>query len=293
MWIASVDTGERELVFAAEDLLLEAPNWTMDGETLILNGDGHLWRLDLADRRLEQVPLSGVPALNNDHVLAPDGEHIYVSANNGHIYHANVDGGEARRVTTDDRWTHFLHGVSPDGSTLARVGIEAGDFTRTGRLMTLPTDGGAASTIDTGSGHCDGPEFSPEGGWIYLNSETFSTERGHAQLARIRTDGSEFEQLVTSNTVDWFPHLSPDGRRATYLRFPAGTLGHPADLEVELVVVTTDDWTTPVRTWTLFGGQGTLNVNSWSPDSDRFAYVAYPFVNAADVATSSRSPRWG
>lgn len=277
VWIASATTGERELVLATRDLLLEAPNWTRDGESLVLNGDGHLWTLDLAERRLVEVPLTGVPALNNDHVLAPDGEHIYLSANDGHIHRASLRGGAATRITADDGSSHFLHGVSPDGATLAYVDIGAGDFTRPGRLATLPALGGSPSYMDTGTGHCDGPEYSPDGEWILLNTESFTNAPGHAQLARIRPDGSGFERLVASDTVDWFPHPSPDGRFATYLRFPAGTLGHPADRDVELVVVATGDWTTPVHAWGLCGGQGTLNVNSWSPGADRFAYVAYPF----------------
>ena len=85
-----------------------------------------------------------------------------------------------------------------------------------------------------------------------------------------------FERLVESETVDWFPHISPDGASAAYLRFPPGTVGHPADLPVEIVAVAVHDWTVPLHTWPFFGGQGTLNVNSWSPDSTRFAFVAYP-----------------
>lgn len=280
VWIASADTGEREVVFATDRLLLEAPNWSRDGRTLVLNGDGRLWMLDLASRQLEEIPLTGVPSLNNDHVLAPDGEHIYVSADNGHIYRASLTGGAATRTTHDDGWAHFLHGVSPDGSTLAYVGIEGGDFSRPGRLMTVPATGGPTTPIDTGAGHVDGPEFSPDGAWLCLNTEAFTTASGHAQIARIRTDGTGFERLVASDTVDWFPHPSPDGSLATYVRFGAGTLGHPADRDVEIALVSTQEWTTPVHTFSLFGGQGTLNVNSWSPDSRRFAYVAYPISPA-------------
>ncbi|MBM6622073.1 biopolymer transporter Tol [Micrococcaceae bacterium RIT802] len=281
VWVADAATGERELLFTTHDRLLEAPNWTLDGAALVLNGDGSLWMLDLADRRLDRVPLAGIAALNNDHVLDPDGGHIYLSAADGHIHRASLRGGRPTRVTADDGWSHFLHGVSPDGGTLAYVGIEDGDFSRPGRLMTMPADGGMPTPLDTGTGHCDGPEYSPDGHWLYLNTEAFTPDPGHAQLARIRPDGSGFERLLDSRTVDWFPHLSPDGRLATYLRFPAGTRGHPADLDVELVVVATDDWTTPVHTFALFGGQGTLNVNSWAPTSDRFAYVAYPLDAAA------------
>ena len=287
VWIASA-TGERGLVFATEDVLLEAPNWTLDGAALVLNGDGKLWRLDVASRSLSKVPLAGIPDLNNEHVLDPDGEHIFLSANDGHIYRAALAGGQAARITKDDGSFNFLHGVSPDGQELAYVSIEAGDFTRPGRLMTIPASGGASTPVSV-DGHCDGPEYSPDGDWLYFNTEAFTSQPGHAQLARVRVSGGSTpnvggannngpEQLLTSDTVDWFPHLSPDGRLASYIRFPNGTQGHPADLPVDVVLVATDEWAAPLHTWPLFGGQGTLNVNSWAPDSARLAYVAYPLT---------------
>lgn len=279
VWIASVG-GEAEVVFSTEDLLLEAPNWTLDGGSLILNGDGKLWRLDVGGGSLEPVPLDGIPDLNNDHVLAPDGKGIFLSANDGHIYGTALDGGQAERITEDDGFFHFLHGVSPDGQELAYAGIQTGDFTQPGRLMTIPADGGATASVDVGSGHCDGPEYSPDGKWLYLNTESFTSLPGHAQLARVQVDGSGFERLLESETVDWFPHVSPDGRFASYLQFPRGTEGHPADLPVAVVLVSTGDWATPLHTWPLFGGQGTLNVTSWSPDSERFAFVAYPLSDS-------------
>ncbi|MDQ0076211.1 TolB family protein [Arthrobacter oryzae] len=279
VWIASV-TGHSQLVHTTDDVLLEAPNWTLDGSALILNGDGKLWSLDVGTCAVAQVPLTGVPDLNNDHVLAPDGEQIFLSANDGHIYRAELNGGAAERITNDDGSFHFLHGVSPDGQELAYVGIEAGDFTQPGKLMTMASDGGVTAAADVGAGHCDGPEYSPDGKWLYLNTESFTSTPGHAQLARIKVNGGGFEQLLESETVDWFPHLSPDGRLASYIRFPGGTVGHPADLPVDVVLVSTGDWTTPLHTWSLFGGQGTLNVNSWSPGSTRFAYVAYPLSDS-------------
>ena len=276
VWVASATTGSRELIFTSEDLLLEAPNWTPDNSALILNGAGGLWRLNLASCSLSEVPIAGIPDLNNDHVLAPDGKQIYLSADDGHIYRADVQGGDATRITAGYGLFHFLHGVSPDGRELAYVGMEAGDFTKPGRLMTMSADGGPSVTIDTGPGHCDGPEYSPDGQWIYFNTETFSSRPGHSQIARVRVDGSGLERLVNSQTVDWFPHISPAGHHASYLRFPAGTMGHPADLPIEIVTVRLYDWATPLHIWALSGGQGTLNVNSWSPGSRRIAYVAYP-----------------
>lgn len=275
VWIASAKTGARERVFATADLLVEAPNWSPDGAALILNGAGALWRLDLGTGSLGQVPVTGIPDLNNDHVLGPGGL-LYLSANDGHIYRAALQGGPARRITAEDGVLHFLHGVSPDGQELAYVGIEAGKFGHPGRIMTIPAGGGTPASVDVGCGHSDGPEYSPDGEWLYLNTEAFTSQPGLAQIARVRPDASGLERLIESETVDWFPHISPDGSFACYLRFPPGTIGHPADLPVEIVAVSMTDWTVPLHSWSLYGGQGTLNVNSWSPDSTRFAYVAYP-----------------
>lgn len=286
VWIASA-TGDRELLFTTEDVLFEAPNWTHDGSALILNGAGKLWSLDVAARTIGQVPLSGVPDLNNDHVLAPGGTGIFLSAYDGHIYRAPLRGGEAEQITEEDGSFHFLHGVSPDGTELAYVGIGDGDFSQPGRLLTMSAEGGPPSSFDTGDGHCDGPEYSPDGKWLYFNTEAFTSSPGHAQIARIRVDGvaaeAAPEHLLKSETVDWFPHLSPNGQLACYIRFPSGTVGHPADLPVDVVLVSASDWASPLHTWPLFGGQGTLNVNSWSPDSTRFAYVAYPRVGSAQA----------
>ncbi len=268
-------TGEDVIVYESTDVLLEAPNWSVDGEALIVNGQGLVWTLAPEPGALpERIDFDGLPEVNNDHVLEPAGDAIYLSAMDGHIYHGALAGGAVRRVTSDEGVWHFLHGVSPDGERLAYVRITT--FDEPGLLTLMPAAGGASSVIDTGDGHIDGPEWAPDGSWIYFNTEHWASQPGHAQIARIPDGGGEVERLVTSGTVDWFPHLSPDGRTAVYLEFPAGTLGHPADRDVTLVVVSTDDWTTPLARIPLPGGQGTINVNSWAPDSRRFAYVSYP-----------------
>jgi Tol biopolymer transport system component len=122
----------------------------------------------------------------------------------------------------------------------------------------------------------DGPEYSPEGRWIYFNTEQFSDRPGHAQIARMRPDGSALEQLTFDDNVNWFPHVSPDGTSAVYLRYPPGTQGHPADLDVSIQLVQ-DDWRAPTLVAELVGGQGTINVNSWAPNADRFAFIDYPY----------------
>jgi TolB protein len=256
-------------------MLIEAPNWSLDGGSLFVNGRGLLWRLDIRQpgAGLLNVAFENLPEINNDHVLDPDGAHIYMSAINGHIYRGAVTGGPVQRCTPGDGMWHFLHGVSPDGTRLAYVQIAHLDSP--GQLALLEPNH-APVVVNTGDGHIDGPEWSPDGGWIYFNTEGFSDTPGHAQLARVTDPPGAVEHLVASDTVDWFPHLSPDSRWATYIAFPPGTTGHPADLDVEVRIVSTSDWSTPVQSYPLFGGQGTINVNSWSPDSSSFAFVAYP-----------------
>lgn len=105
--------------------------------------------------------------------------------------------------------------------------------------------------IATGTGHCDGPEVAPGGEWIYFNTESFASQAGHAQIARIRVDGTGFERLTQSPTVDWFPHISPNGHWANYLRYPPGTLDHPADVPVEIITMNLNDWTKPLHVWPL------------------------------------------
>ena len=282
VWTHDSRSGENRLLLETADLLLEAPNWTLQGDALILNGNGTMWRLPLDAPALQPITIDGVPPCNNDHVLDPDGAHIFLSAyDDWHIYRAPLAGGPALRVTGQDGpegMLHFLHGVSPDGRQLAFVGVQA-EMTETSfkflsaEICTLGSNGRGFAQITSGGAPADGPEYSPDGDWIYFNTEAFS---GHAQIARMRPDGTGAERLTTALTVDWFPHLSPDGQTAVYLAYPPGTQGHPADLWVELKLVRGGDWAAATTAARLFGGQGTINVNSWSPDNARFAYVAYP-----------------
>ena len=274
--VHDIATGAGTLVHASSTVLFEAPNWAADG-TLVLNGDGLLWTLPADGSGAPRpVPLEGVPELNNDHVLAPDGKTVHLSADDGHIYTGSLAGGPVRRVTHAER-RHFLHGVSPDGATLAYVGVEPGDWT-TASLWTIGADGTGDGPLTAGGGPDDGPEYTPDGAWIHFNTERFSTAPGHAQIARMRPGGGDPEQLTFDDRVNWFPHVAPDGEHAVYLSYPPGTAGHPADRPVELRLVRHDDWRSPRTVVALDGGQGTINVNSWSPDSRRFAYVDYPVM---------------
>jgi len=280
-----VATGDTHEVYRTDDILLEAPNWVSPG-TLVLNGDGILWFLDLDSGNLTPRGVPALPFLNNDHVPGPDCKPFYVSGYDWHIHAVDLDTGATRQVTQDnpDRpMFHFLHGVSPAGDELAFVGIEPASPDNPwgpANIYTMPSSGGPLRQITFGERPADGSEYSPDGEWIYFNTEAFSTARGHAQIARAPRYGGESEQLTFDERVNWFPHLALNGRLACYLSYPPGTLGHPENLPVELKLVRDGRWTEAETVVSLFGGQGTINVNSWSADSRRFAYVEYPLATA-------------
>lgn len=278
-------------IYSTSEMIVEAPSWNPVTNDLVINGGGRLWLL-AADGAggLRALDTPDLPHVNNDHVMAPDGASTYASGNDGHLYEVWFDGRPVRRVTqsnttaSGNRFMHFLHGVSPDQSILAFIGI---DFPLNADgspifkpilsdIYTIPVVGGSITRFTNGPGSSDGSEYSPDGHWIYYNTENFSSKLGHAQIARMRNDGSSAEQLTFDDRVNWFPHLAPAGPYDLYLSFPPGTLGHPANLPVELKLVTDGAWAQARTVVELFGGQGTINVNSWSPDGTRFAYVSYP-----------------
>jgi TolB protein len=271
--------GVPEVIYETAELM-EAPNWTPDGKWLIFNADGRLFRISPDGRdgphRINSAPVEN---LNNDHVLSPDGRSIYISAYDGHLYVLPIEGGVPERVSNEmppERgFRYYLHGVSPDGSTLAYVGLERDGERRVTRICTIPATGGADTFLTDGACPVDGPEFSADGRWIYFNSEAAAAYPGHAQIFRIRPDGTGMEQLTFDSRVNWFPHPSPDGKHFAYISYPEGTTGHPPDKAVILRLMAPDG--TGQRDLDAFnGGQGTINVNSWSPDSKRLAYVRYP-----------------
>ncbi|MDB5527672.1 MAG: biopolymer transporter Tol [Devosia sp.] len=270
--------GNASIILTADEII-EAPNWTADGTALVFNAGGKLFRIAPTGGEVTPIDTGRLADLNNDHVLAPDGSTIYVSSDDGHLYAVPFAGGTPRRVsnTHDTPFHYYLHGISPDGKTLSYVAIEGKGPDRRVNIFTIPAAGGADTRLTDVSVPNDGPEYSPDGRWVYFNSELAASQPGHAQIFRMNADGSGQEQLTFDNLVNWFPHLSPDGKQVAFISFPTGTLGHPADKDVLLRMMNPDgsDQRTLVS---FFGGQGTINVNSWAPDSTRFAYVAYPVM---------------
>lgn len=265
-----IETGDETVLFKTE-LHLEAPNWTRDGAALIVNGGGRLYRVPIDEPGLHAIDTGFARDLNNDHGLAPDGKQLAISDSTEQgascIYVLETAGGVPRRVTTGI--PSYWHGWSPDGKELAFVGKRP-ETGGTFQVFTIGVDGGAERQLTRGFDHCDGPDYTPDGGWIWFNGE----RAGSVQLWRMRTDGSALEQMTDEATVNWFPHPSPDGRHVAYLAYEPGTTGHPPNRNVELRLMPAGGG--PSRGLrAVFGGQGTLNVPSWAPDSRRFAYMRY------------------
>ena len=266
--IHDLRTGETRVVLR-HDGLIEAPNWHPQ-EYLIVNGEGRLYRVPLDAPALHPIDTGSVGALNNDHGLSPDGATLAISAKSetgaSCIYLLPVAGGEPVRVTplTPSWW----HSWSPDGLRLAYASARgAGPVA----IRTCRLDGSDEVLVTDAFDHADGPDHTPDGAWIWFNGE----RDGSVDLWRIRPDGTGAERMTSRATVDWFPHPSPDGRLVLYLAYPAGTLGHPAGREVALMLMPADggEAREAVR---LRGGQGTINVPCWAPDSSAFAFMRYP-----------------
>ncbi len=263
-----LSTGETA-VLLTHDGVIEAPNWHPEG-FLLVNGGGRLYRVPLEAPALEEVPTGSVGGLNNDHGLSPDGRTLAISAHDAErkscIYLMPVEGGEPVRVTAEV--PSWWHGWSPDGERLAYVAVRDGG----GPILpyTCKLDGSDERRLAEGFDHVDGPDYTPDGQWIWFNGE----RGGRVDLWRVRPDGSGLERMTEGETVDWFPHPSPDGRRVLFLAYPPGTKGHPAMLDVALCLMPAEGGESR-EVLRLLGGQGTINVPCWAPDGRRFAFMRF------------------
>lgn len=283
LWVVDPFSRTHSLVHETQEHI-EAPNWSPNGGSLIFNCEGRLYKKGL--RRGEPPEcIETDPELfaNNDHIISPDGNTIYFSVKSGDVYAVPFSGGKARRVSNEDRGDApqrcFVHGISPDGETLLYVGLRDQGGKRQYGIFSIPSYGGADTQILLPDFPVDGPEYAPDGQWIYFNGEDLSRIPGHAQIYRMRCDGTGRELLTDDPRVNWFPHVSPNGDWIVYISYAAGTVGHPANRDV-LIRMLSADGLERKDVVAFLGGQGSLNVNSWSPDSTRFAYMAYPMIEA-------------
>lgn len=274
--VYDVESGQRKVLREFEGTI-EAPNWLPDGDTLLYNSQGRIWKYSISQNKPELLETGECDHCNNDHVPSPDGQFLAVSHMppmkegwGSYVYVLPMGSPEARQVTPLS--PSFLHGWSVKDE-LAYCAFREIDGQRTVDVYTIPVQGGEERRLTDGRGYNDGPEYSPDGEEIWFNS----TRSGLMQVWKMRRDGSGLTRMTETDSNCWFPHISPDGSKVVYLVFHKGDLEpdqHLPDKNVELWMMDPDGGSQR-KLFDLFGGQGTINVNSWSPDSKRFAFVSY------------------
>ena len=252
--------------------LIEAPNWSHDGSNLVFNSKGRIYRMPALGGEPQVVDTGFATRCNNDHGLSPDGTQLVISDQSqtdrrSRIYTLPATGGVPKLIT--EAAPSYWHGWSPDGRTLAYCAERNGEFD----IYTMPAGGGTETRLTTAKGLDDGPDYSPDGQWIYFNSD----RTGRMHVWRMKMDGTQQEQITKDDFNNWFPHPSPDGKWLVFLSYEPDVKGHPENKDVMLRLMPTAGGKIEVAA-KLFGGQGTINVPSWSPDSRKFAFVSYQFA---------------
>ena len=267
----NLSLADRAVVYHTHDHI-EAPNWSRDGKLFYFNSGGRIYKLPVAGGAPQLLDTAPAVSCNNDHGISPDGTQFAVSDGSqgdkqSRIYILPIEGGAARQITP--LGPSYWHGWSADGKTIAYCAQRNGEFD----IYTMPTAGGEETRLTTAPGLDDGPDYSPDGKYIYFNSE----RTGIMQIWRMKPDGSDQEQITSDDYNNWFAHPSPDGKWIVFLSYDKSVKGHPANQDVTLRLMSLADKKIRVLT-TLFGGQGTINVPSWSPDSSQVAFVSYQMV---------------
>ena len=268
--ILDIESGNRKIIYRSSESL-QAPNWTKDGKALIYNSNGRLYRFDLASNTPKIIDTDFAINNNNDHVLSFDGKMIGISHHNKEdenksiIYTLPIQGGKPRKITANG--PSYLHGWSLDGKFL----IYTGERNREFDIYKISAKGGKEVRLTSAEGLDDGSEFTPDGKYIYFNSN----RTGTMQIWRMKPDGSNQEQITNDQFNNWFPHISPDGKWIVFLSFgkDVDPGDHPFYKHVYLRLMSIQGGEARVIAY-VYGGQGTINVPSWSPDSKKVAFIS-------------------
>jgi Tol biopolymer transport system component len=274
------DLGTKNVrVIYTADAIFEAPNWSPDGKSILFNQDGHLFTIPENGGQPTEIDLKGMSKCNNDKGFSPDGKQIAFSssghANGSQVFTVPSSGGAPKLIVPET--PSYFHAYSPDGRYLAFVAQRNGNFD----LFRVPSAGGAQEQLTTNPGYDDGPDYSPDGKWIYFNSN----RSGKWAVWRMPAEGAgkddaNAEQVTFDDVEDWFPHCSPDGKWLVFVSFPKGTRTHNdrmPGMELRMIPLPGDhlERASSQLLYQFFGGQGTINVNSWAPDSQKFAFVTF------------------
>jgi Tol biopolymer transport system component len=268
--VVDIGSKDRRAIYHTSGII-EAPNWTRDGRNFLFNSKGRIYRLPSTGGEPQMIDTGFADRCNNDHGLSADGGQLAIShhgpGGKSLIYLIPSTGGVPKQLTP--KGPSYFHGWSPDGKTIVYCAERNGEFD----VYSIPAAGGEEKRLTSAPGLDDGPEFSPDGKYVYFNS----VRTGRMQIWRMHPDGSNQEQITSDEFNNWFPHPSPDGKWIAFLSYSKDVEGHPANKDVQLRLLPTKGGP-PQTLGKLFGGQGTINVPSWSPDSRRLAFVSYLLV---------------
>lgn len=279
--IAIDENARAAMMVYTERAHLEAPNWSRDGKSLIFNRDGHIWTIPATGGTPQMIDTGSATDCTGSHGLSPDGKWLAITcivpANPGRrVYIVPSAGGTPRMVT--EHPDSYFHSWSPDGKTIA--------FTRpshgSGNIYAIAVEGGAETALTTGTGISDDPDYSPDGKYIYFNSDRAGSTM---QIWRMRADGSQPEQVTFDERNNWTPHPSPDGKSILILSYDKEITGHPANKDVALRILNVSDG--KIRQLVnIVGGSGSDNVPDWAPDGEHFAFVSYQMLPENDTGSS-------
>lgn len=269
-----IQTGEIDILSSIKGHY-EAPNWHPDNY-LILNSKGKIYSFDLQTKAINLIPTGTARFNNNDHGISPDKKYLVISNHDPNfpsaksykssIYLVPITGGEPKRITSEV--PSFWHGWSPDGKSLAYCAERNGNFD----IYTISPSGGKEKRITTTEGLDDGPDYSADGKYIYFNSY----RTGHMQIWRMLADGTSPEQLTFDENSNWFAHPSPDNKWIVYISYLSDEKqSHLFGKQVKLRLMNVSTKEVKDITPVFYGGQGSINVPSWSPDSKKIAFVSY------------------
>jgi len=273
--IMNVADGTRKVIHTADNIRFEAPNWTPDGKKLLYNEKGLLYTIPIAGGTPEKLNTDFANHNNNDHGISFDGKTLAIShhqeglpGGGSTVYVLPLQGGKPKPVTT--KTPSYWHGWAPNNKEVAFVGQRDGKHYD---IYKMSIDGGEEIKLTSNTtAHVDGCEYSRDGKYIYYNS----SQTGTMQLWRMKPDGSGQEQITFDEYNNWFPHFSPDGKWIVFISFlpTIDPNDHPLYKRVMLRLMPVSGGVPRVIAY-LYGGQGTLNVPSWSPDSKYMAFVSY------------------
>jgi TolB protein len=274
--ILEVASGKRDIMYTVP-YSIQAPNWMVDGSSLIFNDyKGIVYRFALSSKTLSAINTGSVTNNNNDHVISFNGNMLGLSSNvrslgGSIIYTLPIAGGTPRQISA--KGPSYLHGWSPDGNFLVFCGERNGEFD----VYKIPSDGGTEIRLTETKGLDDGPEYTPDGKYIYFNS----VRSGSMQIWRMRPDGTDPEPVTHDGFNNWFAHISPDGKWIVFISFlkeevQAGI--HPPYKHVYIRIMPFSGGPAKVIAY-FYGGQGSINTPSWSPDSKRVAFISNSDMN--------------